>query len=165
VSKDDKKFEFPVGLTEQSSFIKEQIEGLTDTTREVFEIPVNQFNGHVVEKCLEFMIHHDKVPITMPAKPLQRKLEDYFSNSFDRDYFAELDSEPKLLIDMIMCCNFIGNSSLLELCCAKVASCAKGKTPSQIRATFGIDNDFTKEEEERVNEELAWIEEADNLEK
>jgi hypothetical protein len=92
VSKDDKKFEFPVGLTEQSSFIKEQIEGLTDTTREVFEIPVNQFNGHVVEKCLEFMIHHDKVPITMPAKPLQRKLEDYFSNSFDLSEYNQLPS-------------------------------------------------------------------------
>jgi len=45
---------------------------------------------------------------------------------------------------------------LLDLCCAKVASMIKGKTPEQIRLQLGIVNDFTPEEEAAVREENKW---------
>jgi hypothetical protein len=34
-----------------------------------------------------------------------------------------------------------------------------GKTPEEIRKTFGIKNDFTPEEEEQVRRENEWCEE------
>lgn len=34
-----------------------------------------------------------------------------------------------------------------------------GKTPEDIRKTFGIKNDFTPEEEEQVRKENEWCEE------
>lgn len=49
---------------------------------------------------------------------------------------------------------------LLDLACAKVASMIKGKTPEQIRQTFNIQNDFTPEEEEAVQQENRWAEES-----
>ena len=45
---------------------------------------------------------------------------------------------------------------LLDLCCAKIASMIKGKSPEEIRETFGIENDFTPEEEARLREEHKW---------
>jgi S-phase kinase-associated protein 1 len=68
--------------------------------------------------------------------------------------------------------------SLLDLTCAKVASlikgllvmthdwpypdnfCVAGKTPEQIRVCFGIQNDFTPEEEAAVRAENKWAEES-----
>lgn len=46
---------------------------------------------------------------------------------------------------------------LLALTCKAVAEMMKGKTPEQIRATFGIVNDFTPEEEEQVRREHEWL--------
>jgi S-phase kinase-associated protein 1 len=40
-----------------------------------------------------------------------------------------------------------------------VASLIKGKTPEEIRRTFGIVNDFTPEEEAQVRDENKWCEE------
>lgn len=34
--------------------------------------------------------------------------------------------------------------------------CVLGKTPEEIRRTFGIKNDFTPEEEEEVRRENMW---------
>jgi len=45
---------------------------------------------------------------------------------------------------------------LLDLCCMTVANLIKGKTPEEIRRTFGIKNDFTPEEEEEVKRENQW---------
>ncbi|RYG54463.1 hypothetical protein EON66_07085 [archaeon] len=41
--------------------------------------------------------------------------------------------------------------------CVCVCVCA-GKTPEDIRKTFGIKNDFTPEEEAQVREENRWCE-------
>jgi S-phase kinase-associated protein 1 len=45
---------------------------------------------------------------------------------------------------------------LLELACAKVATFIKGKTTEEIRELFGIENDFTPEEEAEIREENKW---------
>ena len=44
---------------------------------------------------------------------------------------------------MILAANYMDIKSLLDLCCAKVASLIKGKTTEEIRKTFNIKNDFT----------------------
>jgi len=44
---------------------------------------------------------------------------------------------------MILAANYMDIKSLLDLCCAKVASMIKGKTTEEIRKTFNIKNDFT----------------------
>lgn len=46
--------------------------------------------------------------------------------------------------------------NLNDLGCKTVANIIAGKTPEQIRQTFNIKNDFTREEEEEVKEEFAW---------
>ena len=84
---------------------------------------------------------------------------------------------------MILAANYMDIKSLLDLCCAKVASMIKGKTTEEIRKTFNIKNDFTPgegrrkgwagqggahprprptpaEEEAQVREENRWCEDA-----
>lgn len=49
---------------------------------------------------------------------------------------------------------------LLELLAKTVAGWMKGKSVEAIRAEFGIENDYTPEEDERLKKENAWAEEA-----
>lgn len=47
--------------------------------------------------------------------------------------------------------NFLDIKPLLNLTCGAVANMIKGKTPEEIRVTFNIENDFTREEEDQVS--------------
>jgi S-phase kinase-associated protein 1 len=48
---------------------------------------------------------------------------------------------------------------LLEVTCIAVAKIIDGKSPTELREIFAIENDYTPEEEEQVRKELAWCEE------
>jgi S-phase kinase-associated protein 1 len=49
---------------------------------------------------------------------------------------------------------------LLDLCCAKIASFIKNKTPEEIRVNLDIINDFSPEEEAQVRNENKWVDEV-----
>jgi S-phase kinase-associated protein 1 len=51
---------------------------------------------------------------------------------------------------LLLAANYLDIKSLIELCCAKVATMIKGKSPEEIRQQFGIVNDFTPEEESQI---------------
>ena len=45
----------------------------------------------------------------------------------------------------------------LDVLCQSVANMIMGKSSQQIRELFGIENDWSPEEEEKVREEIKWI--------
>jgi len=57
------------------------------------------------------------------------------------------------LWEIVFVANFLNIKWLLDVCCAKIASMTKGQTPEQIRQKFGIQNDFTPEDEAAIREE------------
>ena len=77
---------------------------------------------------------------------------------WDCDYI-NLDNMDDL-IDLVVASNFLDIEGLLNLGCAKIASLIKGKNVEEIRDMFGIENDFTPEEEAQIREENKWAEEA-----
>ncbi|XP_072993366.1 SKP1-like protein 1A [Typha latifolia] len=72
---------------------------------------------------------------------------------FDEE-FIKVDQDT--LFDLMMAANYLNIKSLLDLTCRTVAGMMKGKTIEEIRITFNIKNDYTKEEEEEVRMENAW---------
>lgn len=46
---------------------------------------------------------------------------------------------------------------LTDLMCPGLAEQMKGKTPQELRQRFNIVNDYTKEQEEEVRRETAWV--------
>ena len=147
--------EYLKGLKEKGS-----ISNNTVTLENVKETSLNR----VVEFC-EFCFvevisvgtyHLDK-PFTEIDRPLK--------SSNMRDVVSEWDANfvnitKEELLDLIVVANFLIIQPLLDLTycwdlgltcsCAKVASIIKGKSPEEIRAAFGIVNDFTSEEEAKV---------------
>ncbi|KAL6603117.1 hypothetical protein ACP70R_043478 [Stipagrostis hirtigluma subsp. patula] len=73
--------------------------------------------------------------------------------SFDK---AFIDVDQAMLYDLLLASNYLEVKGLLDLCCQKVADMIKGKSPEEIRQTFGIKNDFTPEEYEEIRKENSW---------
>lgn len=91
------------------------------------------------------------------------------NQSFNWNYYAHkylvnssefVDVDQEVLFELILAANYMDLKPLLDLCCAKVASMIKGKTPEAIRKTFNIVNDFTPEEEAAIIAENKWAEES-----
>ncbi|KAJ1279658.1 hypothetical protein BS78_04G171000 [Paspalum vaginatum] len=72
---------------------------------------------------------------------------------FDAD-FLSVDNDT--LIDLVEAANYLDIKKLLDLTCEAVADQMRGRTVDEIRKTFGIVNDYTKEEEEEVRRENSW---------
>jgi S-phase kinase-associated protein 1 len=60
------------------------------------------------------------------------------------------------LFDLIMAANYLDIKGLQDLTCRAVVDMIQGKSPEEIRKTFNIKNDLTKEEEEAIRSENSW---------
>lgn len=158
ITKDDVKIEFPSSCIDQSPFFKS-----FDNNSDECEMKAKDFSTKCIKKLVEWVQYHEKNQAPEFDKPLIKRLEEYKLANFHETLLQELDSDVPLLVELVMVSNAYNIPTLLEFTSAKIASLAKGKTPSQLRQIFGIENDFSKEEEEKMNEELSWIEEAEGL--
>jgi len=152
VAKDDQKFKVKKNVIMMSGLIADMLEGGDNDE----SVPVPNVDGKTLAKVIEYCEYHHNNRAEEIEKPLKGKVEDVICE-FDRKY---LEIDQGMLIDLIMAANFLNIKDLLDLTCAKVASMIKGKTPEEIRQMFGIENDFTPEEEEKIREENKWCEEC-----
>ncbi|PIA62088.1 hypothetical protein AQUCO_00200230v1 [Aquilegia coerulea] len=67
-----------------------------------------------------------------------------------------IDLDIPTLFDLITAADYLSVKDLLELMVEKVLSMIRGRTPEQMRASFGIENDFTPEEEEEYRSTHRW---------
>ena len=63
------------------------------------------------------------------------------------------------LVNLTVAANYMGINSLLDLCCAKIASLCKDKSEEEIFKTFNITETFSEEEKNKIKEENKWIDE------
>jgi S-phase kinase-associated protein 1 len=153
-SKDGQKFKVKKQVILMSGLIKDMLE--EGDEEEVPVIPVPNVDSKPLKKVIEYCEYHWNNPAEEIEKPLKGKIEDVICD-WDKKF---LEIDQSLLIELIMAANYLNIKDLLDLTCAKVASMIKGKSPEQIREMFGIENDFTPEEEEKIREENKWCEDA-----
>ena len=103
---------------------------------------------------IEFLKHvdseHKNNPIII-EKPIRSPpvFDDY-----EKKWFA-LDID--LTFTYISIAEQLGIESLHNLCCAKVACEIIGNKTESIRLKFQIEDDFTAEEKEQINEYFNWV--------
>lgn len=147
-------FEVPTfWVKDMCSLINDMIEDSEDNSE---EIPFPNIENHeIMRKVLDYCEYHHNNRAAEIEKPLSGKLEDHICE-FDQKFINLSDD---LLINLILAANYLACNDLLNLCAAKIASSISGKSVEEMREYFGVENDFTPEEEEKIREENKWIEE------
>lgn len=148
ISSDGQEFVVDKKLAEMSVTIKELLSDLSEGAEE--SVPLPTVEGKVLAKVVEYSTQH------LDAK----EVNDYRKEEipeWDQDF---MNVDRDLLFAIIEAANYLNLQSLMNLGCQTVANMIKGKKTEEIRQMFGIENDFTPEEEEAVRQETAWLESA-----
>ncbi len=149
VSSDQETIEVKRKVVVQSNLIKSMLEDAEDE-----DIPVPNVNSKVLRKIMEFCEYEsDHGPCPEIEKPLRSANLDEHVEKWYADY---INVDHEMLMEIMMASNYLDIKTLLELSCAKLASQLKNKTVEQLREEFGLENDFTPEEEAKLREENKW---------
>jgi len=99
--------------------------------------PFSQF----IEFCKEHVMFKEN-----PDKEKQKKISEFF--------LKEKSNEE--LLDMITVAKYLEAEDLLDLLSQAAADRIQNKSVEYMRKFFGIENDFTPEEEAKLCEERSW---------
>lgn len=152
---DGEKLSVDLDVVNKSTILKNMIE---DTGKDG-DIPIPNIQLPILKKIIEFCEHYKSSNPKEIRKPLvSNKLTENNVDEWDAN-FIEMEKVDDI-IDLVIAANFLDIESLVALGCAKIATFIKGKSVEEIRDVFGIQNDFTPQEEQQLREENKWAEEA-----
>jgi len=155
VSIDGVEFVVEKDIALMSNFVASMLEYSEEVE---VRVPLPNVSGKILEQVVQFLQYNKKNPLNEIGKPLKSSI---MSENVNDPWFATFtDKDQSIIFELILAANYLDIQPLLDLCCAKVASLIKGKTPEQIRLTFNIENDFTPEEEAQLLEENKWCEDS-----
>ena len=154
-----------------SKVINSLIEGNTDPE---IKLPLFTINEKNIRKFIEFCAVIEKIPditssnlmnqfssLDPECKRLLNSLIESSSNPAvggGGEESSESGGSGDFLADMINTCNFLDCNKLLKLLCGFFClTFLTGKSPSQVRAEWGIINDFTPDEEAVIAKEEKWL--------
>ena len=154
----------------------------SDGSEEAEEIPIQKVSAETLRLVIEWCEHYEGT--AGPFPPIDDEFADLnFDDSdidddddpqmkeikflqnmkipeWDKEWlkFASKPNPVDSLLDVIEAANYLNIEDLLNLTCKTVGNMMSGKSPEQIREIFGIENDYTPEEEEQLRKEIAWCE-------
>ncbi|KAJ2724535.1 hypothetical protein GGI07_001882 [Coemansia sp. Benny D115] len=151
-SSDGKDFQVERSVAVQSVLIKNLLEDLGDTDS---AIPLPNVTGKVLEKIIEYCIHHVDDPPN-----INDEYDDVPKRSDDIDPWDEkfIAVDQELLFEILLASNYMDIKPLLDLGCKTVANKIRNKSAEEIRKMFNIVDDFTPEEREQIKKENEWAE-------
>ena len=133
------------------------VAGIIDDSGIDDDIPVPQVSKKCLLRVIEYLVYIDSNEQPFIYMPL--KSGDLYECT--TEWFAKFVDVPQAeLFELMLAANFLDIKSLLDLCSAKLASWITSKSVEEIREFFGIENDYTPEEEAKIKEENMWAQEA-----
>ena len=154
---EDEAFTVDIDVAKQSVILKNMIEDLGPDGN----LNISNIKKDTMRKVIDFCKHYKESKLPTIQKPLQ---SDKLSEAINDEWYVKFIDLDKVddIIDIVIAANFLDIDPLTELSCAKLASLIKGKSVEEIRKKFGIENDFTAEEEAQIREENKWAESVVN---
>ena len=153
VIKDEKEIEITKKQADLSEVLKNSInENPKESTFNMKEI-----DEKIGEKIKEFLTHFDGVPPAEIEKPLTSNEMKNLTDEWSANFIDKIPLDD--LVNLSVAANYMGINSLLDLCCAKIASLCKDKSEEEIFKTFDIAEPLTEEEKNKIKEENKWIDE------
>lgn len=149
-SNDNKIFEVKKEIAEKSLTIKNMLDDLDDENENDI-IPLMNVKGDILKKVIEFCeywYNNESDMTNIDTYTVKEDLSKWEIN------FCYVDQGT--LFDLILAANYLDIKPLLDLTCLTVALMIQDNSIEEIRKKFGIENDFTAEEEKKIMEENEW---------
>jgi len=122
-----------------------------------FNVPISNFTDVIIQKAMDFTVHH----LTNPLDPLDQKLSEW-DLTFVNKVIA--DHGVSAIYELLSLGDYLQNDQLLTVCAIYIAQHEiNGRSIQELRKKYGIQNDFTVEEEQQIAEQTKWVNEySDN---
>ena len=153
IVKEGKEIPISKKAAELSELLKS---AMSDYPKET-SFPLNELDEKNAEKIKEFLTHFNGAAPAEIEKPLTSNDMKSLTDEWSAGFVDKMSMEE--LVNLTVAANYMGINSLLDLCCAKVASLCKDKNEEEIFKTFNITEQFTEEEKNKIKEENKWIDE------
>ncbi|XP_008798005.2 SKP1-like protein 12 [Phoenix dactylifera] len=132
------EFEVDVVVASQSGTIKNMID---DGWSVESGVPLPNVEGPVLAKMVEYWKRHVEGGGEEELK------------EWDKGF---VEREKQDLLVITMAAHYLDSQPLFELCCQAVADTIKDMAVEDVREYFGIENDFTPEEERKMRVAHSW---------
>ncbi|GMS99496.1 hypothetical protein PENTCL1PPCAC_21671, partial [Pristionchus entomophagus] len=101
---------------------------------------------HYKDDETKLKVDDDKIDVEIPG--------------WDEDFLTALAVGPTKspLLELCVAANYLDIKALLMVTCKKIANMLKGKKGEDIRGEWGVVNEFSAEEEEKIRRENEWTE-------
>ena len=156
VSQEGDNFEVCSSAVAISEYIMKQVgTQLIDGNKDqIEEIQLPTISSQTLVRIIDFCRHHHLHLMNKIKKPLRSA---DLADLVDDWYVDFADLEMDQIIQVTLAANFLGIKPLVDLMCARVALDIQQKPVKEIRQLFDIVNDFTPEEEARLQLENAQV--------
>ena len=153
VLKDQKEIEITKKAAELSELLKTAINDYPNET----SFPLNEVDEKSGEHIKEFLTHCNGTAPAEIEKPITSNEMKNLTDEWSANFVDKMSTEE--LANLTVAANYMGINSLLDLCCAKVATLCKDKSDEEIFKNFNINETFSEEEKKKIIEDNKWIEE------
>ena len=148
ISSDNENFQVEKAIAMEIGAVRNLLEDFEDE----ISIPLTQVNKEILKKVIDFITHHHEYSFLSRNDNEKKGVLTQWDMSF-------FNMEQQKLFELIIAASVLDVQELFDLGCKYVAELIKGKNVDELRKTFGIVNDFTKEEEEEIKQKNKWLDE------
>ncbi|KAH7697018.1 E3 ubiquitin ligase complex SCF subunit sconC [Aphelenchoides avenae] len=128
--------------------------GLEESGEFPGDYPVKEIEARVFKKVVEWCTEHKGQPDPVIEQDPNTRERKWFTFTDYEKKFFEVPVEE--LEELVMAANYLDIKSLYYFGCQSIAALIKGKSPEEIRALFGLEDDLTEEEKAEIRKQNPW---------
>ncbi|PRQ30397.1 putative S-phase kinase-associated protein [Rosa chinensis] len=154
---DGQEFELEENLAMESAIIKTSLDAFSRD--DIILLP--NVNSWEMVKIIEFFTKVQELETKFGVKFMEKK-EGRFLEAFQAEFDKDLSDDN--LRCLLWTVDYLGIEVLLENLCHLMAERTKNKTVESCRNLFGVQHDYTPEEEAEIREDYSWAFEGPEIE-
>ncbi|KAG8380535.1 hypothetical protein BUALT_Bualt06G0025700 [Buddleja alternifolia] len=139
-SSDDHEFV----ISESAAVLSETIKSLVEDGCAGNVIPLPNVDGKTLAKIITYLNKHADEAVSGEEK-----------KRFDDEFFTGEEMNT-IIFDVVLAANYLDIKNLFAMTTQKIADKIANKSVNYVRKLFGVENDFTPEEEQEIREKHAY---------
>jgi hypothetical protein len=137
----------------------ELLNNLVQEYKDDNEISIPELEGSTLKQVCEYLAHYKETDPAHVPKPLEKYDIKEMYGEWEDNYMKPFETDRAMMFKLLEGANYIGCQKLLDLATSKVAIMIKDLSGKEICDYFGLPEDLTEEEKQKMIED--WEREQD----